>query len=101
MAMIQSKGSKGGNMDYAVFDIETIPCQSLPEGVKPEFDPDTVKLGNVKDQAKIDEKREKAKQEFEEGLIKKMSLDPDLCEVVCFVVYKSDIDEIRILIDSG
>jgi len=79
-------------MKFTCFDIETIPCQLLPEGLKPEFNPDEVKLGNVKDQSKIDEKIEKAKQEFEEGLDKKMSLDPDLCEVVCFS-YKTQDDK--------
>lgn len=70
---------------FAVFDIETIPGQSLPQDLIPQFDPDSVKVGNIKDQVKIDEKIETAQKEFEEGLSKKMSLDPDLCEVVCFV----------------
>ena len=72
-------------MKYCVYDIETIPCQSLPEGVKPEFDPESVKLGNTKDAQKVVEKIDKAKAEFDQSLDKKMSLDPDLCEVVCFV----------------
>jgi len=69
-------------MKTVTFDIETIPRQDLPEGVKPEFDPESVKLGNIKEQAKIDDKVQKAREEFAEGLNKKMSLDPDLCEVV-------------------
>jgi len=69
-------------MKTITFDIETIPRQNLPEGVRPEFDPDSVKLGNVKDPSKIDDKIQKAREEFVEGLDKKMSLDPDLCEVV-------------------
>jgi len=69
---------------FCVIDCETIPCQTLPQELKPEFDRDTVKIGSLKDVAKIDEKINAAKQEFDEGLDKKMSLDPDLCEVVCF-----------------
>jgi len=74
-------------MKIAVFDIETIPNQFLPEGVTPEFDPDTVKIGNIKDQAKIDEKVKMACVEFEAGLAKKMSTDKDLCQVTIFVGY--------------
>jgi len=69
-------------MKFCCFDCETIPRQDLPEGVRPEFDPESVKLGNIKEQAKIDDKVQKAREEFAEGLDKKMSLDPDLCEVV-------------------
>ena len=75
---------------FCVIDIETIPSQSLPDSVKPEFDPDTVKIGNIKDVLKIDEKINAAEQEFNNALDKKMSLDPDLCEVVCFGVKSSD-----------
>ena len=59
-------------MKYCVIDLESIPCQSLSEDLKADFIK-TVKAGNLgpeKAQEKID---------------KKMSLDPDLCEVVCFV----------------
>jgi len=78
---------KGGCMKYLAFDIETIPQPDLPEGVKPEFDPESVKLGNVKDPEKIKVKLEEAEQQFESDLIKKMSLDPDLCEVVAFACF--------------
>ena len=64
-------------MNFAIFDIETIPNQSLSEDMKSDF-AKTVKAGNLgaeKAQEKID---------------KKMSLDPDLCEVVCFAVYNND-----------
>ena len=76
---------------FCVIDVETIPSQTLPQELKPEFDRDTVKIGNLKDVAKIDEKLNAAKQEFDEGLDKKMSLDPDLCEVVCFVAQQDNI----------
>ena len=77
-------------MKYCVYDIETIPSSTLPEGIKPEFDPESVKLGNTKDAQKVVEKIDKAKAEFNQALDKKMSLDPDLCEVVCFTVYTED-----------
>ena len=73
-------------MRFCVIDCETIPNNAtLPEGVKPTFNPDDVKLGNLKDAAKIKEKIDYAQMDFVAGLDKKMSLDPDLCEVVCFV----------------
>lgn len=71
-------------MRFCVIDLESIPSTTLPDGVKPEFDLDSVKLGNTKDPEKVAEKVESAKQGFSEALDKKMSLDPDLCEVVCF-----------------
>ncbi len=61
-------------MKIAVIDTETIPNQSISEDLKSDF-AKTVKAGNLgpeKAQEKID---------------KKMSLDPDLCEVVCFATY--------------
>jgi len=68
---------------YCCIDCETIPNSTLPKGVKPEFDPDIVKTGAMGSE-KAQEKIDKAKVEFDETLDKKMSLDPDLCEVVCF-----------------
>jgi len=77
-------------MKTLTFDCETIPRQDLPEDLKPQFDPDSVKVGNIKDQAKIDEKIEAARKEFEEGLVKKMSLDPDLCEVIMVSIFDGE-----------
>jgi len=78
-------------MKFATFDIETVPnTTSLPEGIKPEFDPTSVKLGNTKDIVKITEKVQDARLDFDAALDKKMSLDPDLCEVVCFVGQETD-----------
>ena len=74
-------------MKFACIDIETIPNQSLPEGATPEFDPDDVKVGNVKDPIKIQEKIDKAEMDFNKGLAKKMSTDKDLCQVITFVGY--------------
>jgi DNA polymerase elongation subunit (family B) len=67
-----------------VIDIETIPAQSLPEESLPKFDETSVSVGNLKDPWKIKEKVEEARKKFEADLDKKMSLDPDLCQVCCF-----------------
>ena len=73
-------------MKFCVIDCETIPnTTTLPEGVRPEFDRDSVKLGNTKDPVKVGEKISDAQGAFEKALDKKMSVDPDLCQVVCFV----------------
>jgi len=74
-------------MIIACIDCETIPSQSLPEDLIPQFDPDSVKIGNVKDPIKIEEKINQARSEFEEDLDKKMSTDKDLCQVTTFVGY--------------
>jgi DNA polymerase elongation subunit (family B) len=71
-------------MIIAAFDIETVPHQSLPDGVTPEFDPDSVKTGNLKDLEKIQAKEAQARAIFKNGLDKSMSLHPDLCQVACF-----------------
>lgn len=78
---------------YAVIDLESIPSTTLPEGVKPEFDRGSVKLGNIKDPIKQEEKIELAHMDFRAELDKKMSLDPDLCEVVCCGIYHSELDQ--------
>ncbi len=77
-------------MLIAAFDIETIPNQNLPEGVTPAFDPLTVKHGQTKDPAKRETKEAAERAKFNHGLIKKMSLHPDLCEVVCFCGVRYD-----------
>lgn len=60
-------------MQKIIFDIETIPDQNLPENLKPEFD-----KGRLVDPEKI----AKAKTEFDDGLIKKLSVNPMTCQVV-------------------
>lgn len=83
---------------YFVIDIETIPDQSIPEEDIPKFDKVfnemDVKTGNTKDLFLIREKVEAARAkfekeriEFEESVIKKMSTDPDLCQVCCLVAF--------------
>ena len=70
-------------MKIATFDLETIPNQSLPESAIPKFDPASVKP--LKSEAATSAKIEKEKVKFDLGLIKKMSVNPDLCEVITFV----------------
>lgn len=71
-------------MEIACFDIETIPNQNLPENVTPQFDPKTVKHGRTKDPEKRQTKENEEQSKFDSSLSKKMSLHPDLCEIVAF-----------------
>jgi len=80
-------------MEICAFDIETIPNQELPEGTIPQFDESDVKLGNTKDPVKVEAKVSKARQDFKDGLSKKMSLDPDLCQIVMFSGIKYDTEK--------
>ena len=70
-------------MRVAVIDIETVPEETSP--VKPEFDPTTIKYGNTKDPEKREAKEAAERAKFNHSLTKKMSLHPDMCQVVCFV----------------
>lgn len=58
-----------------VFDIETgpLPIEDIREICGP-FDPDSVKLGNTKDEAKIGAKIEEARQSYEADLLDKAAL---------------------------
>lgn len=73
-------------MKFAVLDLETIPCQSLPAECLPVFDESTVAVGNLKDPFKIREKLDEARTKFDADLDKRLSVDPDYCEVCCAVV---------------
>jgi len=67
-------------MNFCALDIETVPNFDLsPQCILEPKPP----AKNLTDPAKI----EKAKQEAEQARIKQMSLDPDLCRVVCVVLY--------------
>jgi 3'-5' exonuclease len=66
-----------------VIDIETIPCQNLPEECIPQFDESLVSLGNLKDPFKIRDKIEAARTAFSENVNKEMSVSPDLSQVCC------------------
>jgi 3'-5' exonuclease len=75
---------------FSCIDIETIPNQAIPEECVPKFDEASVKTGNLKDPVKIREAIQKARDEFEAGIEKRMSLDPDLCQIVCVVGFDSE-----------
>lgn len=90
-------------MLVAVIDLETTPHQNLPEGVTPQFDPSTVKHGNTKDQAKRDAKEAAERAKFDHSVDKQMSLDADLCQVVCFcgAIYDTITGDVEKLTISG
>jgi hypothetical protein len=69
------------------FDIETIPSQTLPDDCRPQFDESDVRLGNLKDRLKIEEKMSEARAAFEVNLDKRLSLDPDLCQICSFAAH--------------
>lgn len=77
-------------MKIFAMDIETVPCRDLPEECVPKFDPDEVKLGNLKDPVKIQAKLTEAEVSFTESLSKTMSLDPALAQLCVFVGIKYD-----------
>lgn len=83
-------------MKIAAFDLETIPSQSLPDGCKPMFDLNDVKLGNLKDSAKISAKLQEAQEKFQDNLDKKMATSPTLCQVCLFAacVYDTELSKI-------
>ena len=63
-------------LNFCALDIETVPRTDLPKECIPALKPPAK---NLVDPIKI----EKAKAEAEQARIKQMSLDPDLCQVVC------------------
>ncbi len=77
-------------MKILAIDTETIPNQSLPENFG--FDPDTVKVGNMKDPAKIQVKLDEAKEKHS----KTMSLDPAMCQLCtfCGITYDTETHKI-------
>ncbi len=86
------------NSNYFIFDIETGPLpddqlrELMPEFVAPEhpgeFDPSTVKTGNLKDPAKINEKIEQARQDHRKACDQYQGLR-DLAEKQHFEDFKS------------
>lgn len=69
-------------MKKLIIDIETIPNQTIDPELKPKFDETTVKLGNIKDPLKVEEKILEARKQFEEGLTKKMSVESNFCQIL-------------------
>jgi len=76
------------------FDLESLPNLSIPESLKPQFDPDGIKTGNAGHE-KAMEKIEKERAIFEQKLSKTMSTDPTLCQLCTFVgiIYDTDTGE--------
>lgn len=69
-------------MNYCVIDIETIPADDLIEELRPE-----AKLGNLKDEKKIEAKKE----EWEKsGQIKAMSVSPLMNKIVSIQIWSSE-----------
>lgn len=83
-------------MIIGAFDIETIPSQCIPQDAVPVFDPADVKIGNLKDPAKIAAKIQDARAEFLQGIDKTMSTDLCLCQICTFVgiAYDTQTDEV-------
>lgn len=94
------------------FDIETIakPLAEL-ESLIPEFDPESVKFGNTKDEAKRAVMVEEAKKKHRENFIRDAALNPvtSTCKMVGFyreekaIIYvqADDIEAARVLRDHG
>lgn len=69
--------------DPVIFDIETapLPADEIEAKIEP-FNPDDVKIGNLKDPYKIEEKIEAARANHLQSKIDKAALDPALSNVV-------------------
>lgn len=80
----------GGRVNKLILDIETIPNQLLKDDLKPQFDKTTVKLGNTKDAEKVKAKIDSAKEEFNNGLTKKMSIESNYCQILSLAYIELD-----------
>lgn len=77
-------------MQIVGFDIETIPNMEMDEDCLPKFDPESVKLGNLKDPSKVAAKIISAEEKFKASISKTMSLDPAYALVCTFAAIKYD-----------
>ena len=73
--------------NITIFDHETVPNENV---IKPEFDESTVKLGNVKDPDKRQAKIGQAKAEFNNDIVKKMSLDGGMNKIISIAAMMID-----------
>lgn len=80
-------------LKFSVFDIETIPLQSLPDDLRPQPDMTKVKYGNTKNAFERQRIEAAYVADFESKIDKIMSLDPYLCQVCCLMGYDSWNDE--------
>lgn len=81
-----------------VFDIETGPQPGLADRI-PDFDPASVKLGKLKDQAKIDVKLAEAKRDHAANFLAASPLDPAYGCVLAIGYHKPSTS--KTVIDSG
>lgn len=101
------------NQRFCCLDVETVPDDALPEDCVPRFtkvfDPAEVKTGDIGRLTKISEEEKEARRKakidaaaqafelerkaFEVDIIKKCSIDPDLCRVACIVCMEFGMEE--------
>lgn len=72
-----------------IIDIETIPDENVE---KPKFDESSVRVGNLKDEAKIKAKIEEEKSKYNDGLTKKMSLSSNYARILSlgYILFTGD-----------
>ena len=81
---------------FLFFDIETAPAKDWRDYVKP-FDKDSVKLGNIKDPAKIFEKQQKSEKEHWANAEDKAALNGLTGEVVAIGYMFTESNEVSVL----
>ena len=80
-----------------IFDIETRPRIDLVAKYNKPFDPNSVKVGNLKCQIKIDAKINEAEQIYNDALIDKAALNPATSEICAIGIHLEDAEEVNIL----
>jgi len=73
-----------------VFDIETGPENRRAKELMPDFDPEEVKMGNLKDESKRAEKLQEARENHEKNWMDKSALRPETGRVVAIGYYHPD-----------
>lgn len=73
-----------------IVDIETSPNHETCSRLMPPFDPEEVKLGNLKDQAKIDEKIKEARDSHEKNWLDKAALRPETATILAIGYWDSE-----------
>lgn len=74
-----------------VFDCETSPNEQKARELMPVFDEADIKLGNLKDEAKIKEKIAEARASHESNWMDKAALRPELAEILAIGYYHPDL----------
>lgn len=72
------------------FDLESAPDIERAKELMPAFEAEDVKLGNLKDKAKIDEKINEARENHEKNWLDKSALRPETAKVVAIGYYHFD-----------